>query len=505
MATMNICHHNFTANQTVNHPNYRMTIRAFQEAAQETQKTSKKTTRLAESISNMLHLHIEKPTPESLNNMTSSHAHVEEKHNMPTLSPKEDISDKWRQIQGSSGWGDLLDPLHPCLRREILKYGEFAQATYDAFDFDSFSEHCGSCRFSRNNLFSKLGLDNHGYDVSKYIYAMSHVDVPQWLKKSHIMDSWSKDSNWMGYVAVSDDKESRRIGRRDIVVAWRGTVAPTEWYEDLQRKLEPIGEGEAKVEHGFLAIYKSKNEATRYNKSSASEQVIKEVKKLVNLYKERGEEVSITITGHSLGGALAVLNAYETATLVPNVPITVVSFGAPRVGNIAFRDELHKKGVKTLRIVVKQDFVPRMPGIVLNESLQKFDDITGTLEWVYTHVGAELKLDVRASPYLKRGFNVLGYHSLETYLHLVDGFVSTKSLFRTEARRDIALVNKACDMLVEELRIPHFWYQMANKGLVCNNHGRWVKPKRDPEDVPSPTSEGQHNVFHQIESNYQGA
>lgn len=146
-----------------------------------------------------------------------------------------------------------------------------------------------------------------------------------------------------------------------------------------------------------------------------------------------------------------------------------------------------------------------MPGIVLNESLQKFDDITGTLEWVYTHVGAELKLDVRASPYLKRGFNVLGYHSLETYLHLVDGFVSTQSSFRTEARRDVALVNKACDMLVEELRIPHFWYQMANKGLVCNNHGRWVKPKRDPEDVPSPTSEGHRNVSYQIESNYQGA
>ncbi|KAK1369013.1 Fungal lipase-like domain containing protein [Heracleum sosnowskyi] len=505
MATTNIRHHNFPINSSYQISNHRTTIRAFQEVAHDTQKSSKKTTRLAESISNMLHLRIEKPAPMSLNNITSSLVHVEEKHNTPTLSPKEDISDKWRQIQGSSGWGDLLDPLHPCLRREILKYGEFAQATYDAFDFDSFSEYCGSCRFSRNNLFNKLGLDNHGYDVSKYIYAMSHVDVPQWLKKSHIMDSWSKDSNWMGYVAVSDDKESRRIGRRDIVVAWRGTVAPTEWYEDLQRKLEPIGEGEAKVEHGFLGIYKSKNESTRYNKSSASEQVIKAVKKLVNLYKERGEEVSVTITGHSLGGALAVLNAYETASLVPDVPITVVSFGAPRVGNIAFRDELHKKGVKTLRIVVKQDFVPRMPGIVLNESLQKFDDITGTLEWVYTHVGAELKLDVRASPYLKRGFNVLGYHSLETYLHLVDGFVSTKSSFRTMARRDVALVNKACDMLVEELRIPHFWYQMANKGLVCNNHGRWVKPKRDPEDVPSPTREGQHNVFHQIESNYQRA
>lgn len=413
------------------------------------------------------------------------------------MSPKEDISDKWREIQGASGWGNLLDPLHPCLRREILKYGEFSQATYDAFDFDSYSEYCGSCRFNCNNLFNKLGLDKHGYKVSKYIYAMSHIEVPKWLERSHLMDSWSKDSNWMGYVAVSDDKELRRIGRRDIVVAWRGTVAPSEWYEDLQRKLEPIGDGdgEAKVEHGFLSIYKSKCVSTRYNKSSASEQVMKEVKRLVNLYKERGEEVSLTITGHSLGGALAVLNAYEAAACLPNVSISVVSFGAPRVGNIAFRDELYRRGVKTLRIVVKQDLVPRMPGIVLNESLQKFDDLTGTLDWVYTHVGAELKLDVRSSPYLKHRFNVLGFHSLETYLHLVDGYLSTTSAFRSEARRDVALVNKACDMLVDELRIPEFWYQMANKGLVCNGHGRWVKPRRDPEDVPSPTSEGQTNVL----------
>ncbi|THG15308.1 hypothetical protein TEA_010185 [Camellia sinensis var. sinensis] len=154
-------------------------------------------------------------------------------------------------------------------------------------------------------------------------------------------------------MSVSDDEKTRRIGRRDIVVAWHGTVAPSEWYKDLQRKLEPIGEGEAKVERGFLSIYISKSDATRYNKSSASEQVMKEVKRLVKFLKTRGEQVSLTITGHSLGGALALLNAYEAATAIPNLHISVISFGAPRVGNIAFRDEIHQMGVKTLRMVVK--------------------------------------------------------------------------------------------------------------------------------------------------------
>ncbi|XWS18685.1 hypothetical protein CRYUN_Cryun32bG0066000 [Craigia yunnanensis] len=290
----------------------------------------------------------------------------------------------------------------------------------------------------------------------------------------------------MGYVAVSDDEKTRKIGQKDILVAWRGTVAPSEWYEDFQRNLEPIGIGDAKVEHGFLSIYTSKNESTRYNKSSASEQVMKEVTKLVQFYHGKGEEVSLTIIGHRLGGALALLNAYEAAANLPGLLVSVISFGAPRVGNCAFRDELDELGVKTLRVVIKLDLVPKMPGIVFNGSFQRFDDIIGTLEWVYTHVGAELRLDVNSSPYLKRGFNPLGFHSLEMYLHLVDEFLNAGSTFRSDARRDVTLVNKACDMLVDELRIPHCWSQLANKGLVRNEHGRWVKPRRDPEHIPSP-------------------
>ncbi|KAI3721790.1 hypothetical protein L2E82_32808 [Cichorium intybus] len=57
----------------------------------------------------------------------------------------------------------------------------------------------------------KSGLTIHGYDVSKYIYAMSQYEIPRWLEKPYMTDTWSKDSNWMDYVAVSDDLESKRI------------------------------------------------------------------------------------------------------------------------------------------------------------------------------------------------------------------------------------------------------------------------------------------------------
>ncbi|KAA0054030.1 phospholipase A1-Igamma1 [Cucumis melo var. makuwa] len=414
-------------------------------------------------------------------------------HMTPTLSPRDNISAVWRDLHGASDWEGLLDPLHPFLRREIVKYGEFAQATYDAFDFDPLSEFCGSCRYNRHKLLNELGLAQNGYKVTKYIYALSPVDGPDWFESSKIGEVWSRDSNWMGYVAVSSDEESDRIGRRDILVAWRGTVTPTEWYIDLKTKLKKIDRSnkKVKVQRGFLTIYKSKDEDSKFNKTSASEQVMEELHRLIDFFKEKGDrEISLTITGHSLGGALSLLTAYEAGVTFPaDVHVSVVSFGAPRVGNLAFREKLNEMGVKTLRVVIRQDIVPKLPGLFVNSIVNKLGAVTGKLNWVYRHVGKELRMNMYMSPYLKKDSDMSGSHNLEIYLHLVDGFVAKKGKFRWNSRRDVALVNKGSDMLVEELRIPEFWYQLPHKGLIKNRFGRWVKPGRNPEDIPSPFSQ----------------
>lgn len=456
------------------------------------------------ALSNLLHLNINhhkdprgSMTDDGLNNKPALTVENSDRHT-PTYSPTEDISSLYPEIHGSADWSNLLSPLHPWLRREILKYGEFAQSTYDAFDSNPFSRFGGSCLYGRHRLFEKLGLLRHGYDVTKYLYAMSDVDLPRWLERSLHAEAWSRDSNWMGYVAVSGDEESCRIGCRDITVAWRGTVMPAEWLEDIQGKLESIetkNDSDIKVEHGFHSLYTSKSETTRYNKLSASEQVMSEIKRLVKFYQEKGEKVSITITGHSLGGALALLNAYEAASALPSVPVNVISFGAPRVGNEAFADRLKELGVKVLRMVIKQDVVPKMPGILFNEGIKMVEKVTGTLEWVYTHVGVEIGLNVRTSPYLKNCIDFAGFHNLEIYLHLVDGYMSTKSGFRREARRDVALINKASGMLRDEIGIPSCWYQPANSGMVCNSYGRWVMPNRELEDVPSPYREREGHMI----------
>ncbi|KAF9617504.1 hypothetical protein IFM89_036708 [Coptis chinensis] len=103
---------------------------------------------------------------------------------------------------------------------------------------------------------------------------------------------------------------------------------------------------------------------------SLSESIVQEVRRLIHLYK--GEDLSISITGHSLGAALALLAADELSTCDANVPpIAVYSFGGLRVGNRGFANRITSNWVKVLRVVNSQDVVTRVPGMFVNERLNE--------------------------------------------------------------------------------------------------------------------------------------
>jgi hypothetical protein len=113
--------------------------------------------------------------------------------------------------------------------------------------------------------------------------------------------------------------------------------------------------------------------------------------------------------------------------------------------------------------------------------------MAGSLDWVYTHVGFELNLDIKSSPYSTGSIHMLdfsGFHSLETYLHLVDGFTGSGSEFRSNAKRDLALVNKSSGLLREDLSVPVCWYK--NKGIVNEMCSRWGRTNREKDDMPVP-------------------
>ncbi|XP_027351395.1 phospholipase A(1) DAD1, chloroplastic-like [Abrus precatorius] len=357
-------------------------------------------------------------------------------------SPK--LGHKWTQYQGINNWDGLLDPLDDNLRSEILRYGQFVESAYRSFDFDSSSPTYATCRYSKSSLLTRTGMKKTGYRITKNLRATCGVKLPKWINSMAQLPH--TQSSWIGYVAVCQDKEEiTRLGRRDVMIALRGTATCLEWLENLRATLTKLpnhmgcGNEGCMVENGFLSLYVSKQGTC----PSLQDMVREEVKRVIQSYGD--EPLSLTITGHSLGAALAILSAYDITTTFENAPmVTVVSFGGPRVGNDKFRARLEKSRTRILRIVNSDDVITKVPGLVVHDDdvactdgahvarLQSwFRRLIEDMQLVYADVGQELRLSSKESPYLKKG-DVATCHDLKTYLHLVNGFVSSSSPYMTK-------------------------------------------------------------------------
>ncbi|KAI3968299.1 hypothetical protein MKW92_032358 [Papaver armeniacum] len=369
----------------------------------------------------------------------------------PKYSPRNSLASRWPEYHGSNDWAGLLDPLDENLRREIVRYGEFIQAAYLAFHSDP------ATPTDQAPMLRHVTLPDISYKVTKSLYATSSVGLPPWFDNAIPDLGWmTQRSSWMGYVAVCDDqKEIKRMGRRDIVIALRGTSTCLEWAENVRDILISVNDEpeespelgqkclQAKVECGFWSLYKTRGTHI----PSLSDSITQEVQRLMELYK--GEPLSITITGHSLGAALSVLAADEIKKSVADAPpVAVFTFGGPRVGNRGFANRIKSNGVKVLRIVNSQDMITRVPGMFVNETLDyklreevkantMLNILDNNMPWAYSHVGSELRLDSKMSPYLKPNADVACCHDLEAYLHLVDGFLASDCPFRSNAKRSL--------------------------------------------------------------------
>lgn len=335
----------------------------------------------------------------------------------------------------------MLDPLDENLRREVVRYGEFVQAAYHCF-------HSNPAMSAQDPPLPRhVALPDRSYKVTKSLYATSSIGLPQWVDDLAPNLGWmTQRSSWIGYVAVCDDRrEIARLGRRDIVISLRGTATCLEWAENMRAHLIEVPDeteahhGKPKVECGFLSLYKTQGAQV----PSLAESVINEVKRLMEVYK--GETLSITITGHSLGAALALLVADDVSTCSPNVPpVAVFSFGGPKVGNKAYANKIINQNMKVLRIVNSQDVITRVPGVFMSEELEqklRSSKIGGVLDdtpLAYSHVGSELRVDTKMSPFLKPDADMACCHDLEAYLHLVDGFLASNCPFRANAKRSLA-------------------------------------------------------------------
>ena len=135
-----------------------------------------------------------------------------------------------------------------------------------------------------------------------------------------------------------------------LVLAFRGTEKKiSDWLTDA--RCVPTVTGKTKVHSGFLEAFTTKSNSDGKTVQEAVEEILakKEAK------DANGKPLPLFITGHSLGGALALL---ATKLVAPDVNGACYTFGAPRVGNYEYF-----RSVKTpvFRIVNSSDIVPRVP------------------------------------------------------------------------------------------------------------------------------------------------
>ncbi|OEL17083.1 Phospholipase A1-Ialpha2, chloroplastic [Dichanthelium oligosanthes] len=357
----------------------------------------------------------------------------------------------WQEVQGADDWRGLVEPLHPLLRAEIVRYGELVAACYRAFDLDPRSKRYLNCKHGKKQMLQAVGMDGAGYAVTKYIYAAPDVSLPMGAGRS------CSKSRWIGYVAVASDREAARLGRRDILVSFRGTVTGLEWLANFMSALAPARfdpadpRPDVRVESGFLSLYTSDYVFGKFTTGSCRNQLLSEISHLVAKHKD--EDVSITLAGHSMGSSLALLLGYDLAELglnsYPNaggtIPITVFSFAGPRVGNLEFKNRCDELGVKVLRVVNVNDPVTKMPGVLFNESARV---LAGRyqLPWskaCYAHVGVEVTLD-----FFEAG-DIACVHDLQAYIDQLlkctsDITVASDSIMEEEGmRRRVASMFKS--------------------------------------------------------------
>ncbi len=144
-------------------------------------------------------------------------------------------------------------------------------------------------------------------------------------------------------------------GTGDVVIAIRGTEGIQEWINDAHFLLVtcPFLAGAGNTEDGFTAMYNS----LRTGDPAGSPTV---VNALATLPFPQPVS-SVTICGHSLGGALVTLLALDLAANTNFKNPMVYSYASPRTGDPLFVSTYNQVVKNSFRIANRLDLVPKLP------------------------------------------------------------------------------------------------------------------------------------------------
>jgi len=152
----------------------------------------------------------------------------------------------------------------------------------------------------------------------------------------------------IGLICQADDSG-------DVVIAIRGTEGILEWINDAEFLLVtcPFLAGAGQTEDGFTAMYLSlETDVAPGSPSVTSTLGTLPFKKPVN---------SLTICGHSMGGALATMLALDLSANTSFTDPTVYTYASPRTGDPAFASRFNQAVKNSFRVANRVDLIPHLP------------------------------------------------------------------------------------------------------------------------------------------------
>ena len=236
----------------------------------------------------------------------------------------------------------------------------------------------------------------------------------------------STGPTFYGFIAQSTTEAHR------FVLAIRGTSNGVEWWDDANAVLKTpfkvsgcgsVGQGFARI-YDTLEVVEHPMGAAAMTGAAQSLRSVggfsKQVSSLVKRHSaatarvaEAALPVSIDITGHSLGAALATLYTLENARIDQMQTPLLCSFASPFVGDSTFAAAFNGFGLTSWRIENVPDIVPKLPPEILG----------------FVHVNTAQMVNSTG----KVTSSVPCWHALATYLSLIDPTIAPGADCQLEA------------------------------------------------------------------------
>ncbi|NEN90000.1 MAG: lipase family protein [Okeania sp. SIO3H1] len=201
-------------------------------------------------------------------------------------------------------------------------------------------------------------LQDMVYDVEKFCYP--------WMPDNPSEYKEEKYSSYLGFLLKS---------KKNNIIVFRGVRTPFEKKQSTIFPQVPCKLGGEYV--GYIASGVSKMYMKNlYNKTSLQDQ-------MSPLLKELDKDIPCYVTGHSFGGALAIITALELVETYDMSPdnVFMYNYGGSAIGDPIFAKYYDAKVPNSYRVVNTQDFAPNIPSM--------FGLLHIGPRYKYQHVGQE--------------------------------------------------------------------------------------------------------------------